>query len=177
MFVTEYLTPSHRRMHWEKRGDTSNALLTKAMSKNTFCKVMRFTHFSNSDYPKEDPFWKVSLLIKTLNETAAKFVEKTEYVSVDESMIHYFGTPSQAFHKRKTQEIRVQDLGNVYSTWPANSLRPLCRKKKTNIFRYGLSQGPDVVHGLGQKAEIVSDSKFVCDNLFTSLDLIFPRKE
>ena len=92
-------------------------------------------------------------------------------------MIHYFGTPSQAFHERKTQEIRVQDLGNVYSTWPANSLRPLCRKKKTNIFRYGLSQGPDVVYGLVQKAEIVSDSKFVCDYLFKSLDLIFPRKE
>ena len=39
----------------------------KAMSRNTLDDVMRFTHFANSDRPKDDPFWKVALLFKAIN--------------------------------------------------------------------------------------------------------------
>ena len=172
MFLTGYLTPSNRRMYWEKREDTSNILVRKAMSRNTFDDVMRFTHFANSDHPKEDPFWKVSLLFKTLNEKAAKFVEKTEYVSVDESMIRYFGPhPLKQFIKGKPTRFGFKiwamrtPLGELIHCVPYAG-------KKTNITRYGLSQGPDVVYGLVEKAGIVSGSKVVCDNLFTSLDLM-----
>ena len=89
-FMTGYLKPSDRRMYWEKRNDTFSIMAKKPMPRNTFGEVMRFTHFANSDHPKDEPFWKVSFLFNTLNETAAKYVEKTEYVSIDESMIRYF---------------------------------------------------------------------------------------
>ena len=91
MFMTGYITPSRRRMYWEKKDDTCNIVARKAISRNTFEDVMRFTHFADSEKPKNDPFWKVALLFSTLNETAEKYVEATEFVSIHESMIRYFG--------------------------------------------------------------------------------------
>ena len=56
MFMTGYLKPSYRRMYWKRSEDTANMMAKKAMSRNTFDDVMRFTHFANSDRPKDDPF-------------------------------------------------------------------------------------------------------------------------
>ncbi|MPC07475.1 PiggyBac transposable element-derived protein 2 [Portunus trituberculatus] len=62
------------------------------MSRNTFEDVMCYTHFANNQKPKvEDCFWKVGLLFNHMNMAAEKCVEKSEYVSVDESMVKYFG--------------------------------------------------------------------------------------
>ena len=89
-FMTGYLKPSNRRMHKERRDDAFNIMAKKPMPRNTFDEVMLFTHFANSDHPKDAPFWKVSFLFNALNEMAAKYVEKTEYESINESMIRYF---------------------------------------------------------------------------------------
>ena len=45
-------------------------------------------------------------------------------------------------------------------------------ESKTNIFYYGLSQGPDVVYDLVESVHLLPGLKVVCDNLFTSLDLM-----
>ena len=172
MFMTGYLKPSYRRMYWERREDTANMMAKKAMSRNTFDDVMRFTHFANSYRPKDDPFWKVALLFKTINEMAAKYVEKTEYVSVDESMIWYFGPhPLRKFIKGKPTRfgfkvwVMCTPSGELIRCVPSAG-------SKTNIFQYGLSQGPDVVYDLVESVHLLPGSKVVCDNLFTSLDLM-----
>ena len=41
-------------MYLERRDDTSNIMAKKAMSRNTFDEVMRFTHFANADHQKDD---------------------------------------------------------------------------------------------------------------------------
>lgn len=40
------------------------------------------------------------------------------------------------------------------------------------MFKYGLGQGPDVVYGMVQKANLAEGSKIVVDNLFNSFDLM-----
>jgi hypothetical protein len=51
MFMTGYLTPSNRAMYWEVREDTGNSFVKKAMSRDTFKKVIRFTYFVDRDKP------------------------------------------------------------------------------------------------------------------------------
>ena len=77
MRMSGYLTPAKRRMLWEKREDTGNAMVRKAMSRNTFDDVMRYTHFADSQKPKpNDCFWKVRPLFDEINKTAEKYLKR-----------------------------------------------------------------------------------------------------
>lgn len=42
MYVTGYLTPCHKELFWEKRLDTENTVIRKAMPRDTFKTVLRF---------------------------------------------------------------------------------------------------------------------------------------
>ncbi|KAK8384320.1 hypothetical protein O3P69_009240 [Scylla paramamosain] len=58
--MSGYLSPAKRRMFWEKKEDTGNTLVKKAMFRNTFDDRMRYTHFANNLKPKDDDcFWKL----------------------------------------------------------------------------------------------------------------------
>ena len=167
------LTPAKRRMFWEKKEDTGNLLVRKAMSRNTFDDVMRYTHFADGRKPKpDDRFWKVRPLFDAINHAAEKYVEKTEFVSVDESMVKYFGP-----HPLK-QFMRGKPTRFGFKVWVlATSAGELIRCEpyggsKTKLSNYGLGQGPDVAYGLVEDAKLVAGTKVACDNLFTSLDLL-----
>lgn len=71
------------------------------MPRNTFDDIMRYTHFADLKKPnKDDPFWRVAMLFKVINDTATKYVEGTEFVGVVESMMRYFGPhPLKQFMK------------------------------------------------------------------------------
>ena len=172
MFMTGYLTPSNRAMYWEVREDTGNSFVKKAMSRDTFKKVIRFTYFVDRDKPDEnDRFWKVRPLFDQLNETAKKYVKPTEMVSVDEAMVKYFGP-----HPLK-QYIRGKPTPFGYKVWVmATSAGQLlaCQPyagAKTMLPDYGLGMGPNVVYGLAKQFGLQPGTKAVCDNLFTSVDL------
>ena len=120
----------------------------------------------------DEPFWKVTLLFNTLNETAAKYVEKTEYESIDESMIRYFGPYSlKQFIKGKPTRFGFKIW--VICTPAGAQIRCVpYAGAKTNVFQYALSQGPDVVYDLVENVKLIPGSEVVCDNLFTIPDLM-----
>lgn len=173
MFMTGYLTPSNRAMYWEVREDTSNSFVKRAMSRDTFKKIIRFTYFVDSNKPDEnDRFWKVRPLFDQLNATAKKYVKPTEMVSVDEAMVKYYGP-----HPLK-QYIRGKPTPFGYKIWVlATSAGQLlaCQPyagAKTMLPDYGLGMGPNVVYGLIKQFGLEPGTKAVCDNLFTSVDLL-----
>jgi len=99
-------------------------------------------------------------------------VTQTEYVSVDETMVRYFGS-----HSLK-QAIRDKPERFGYKVWvmatPTGQLLA-CQPyggAKTKIPDQGLGQGPNVVLGLAEQRELKEGSKVACDNLFTSFDLL-----
>ncbi|KAK3880386.1 hypothetical protein Pcinc_015152 [Petrolisthes cinctipes] len=124
------------------------------MSRNILDDVIRYSHFVS------------------INKAAEEYIEKTEYVSVDESMIKYFGP-----HHLK-QFIRGKPVHFGYIVWVlATSTGELIHCEpyggsKTKLFTYGLGQEPNVVYGLVKDAKLVVGTKVACDNLFTSLDLL-----
>jgi hypothetical protein len=103
MYLTGYLTPSNRRMFWEKREDTENMFVRKAMSKNTFNIIIANSYFvERVDPDPGDRFWKVRPLFDQLNQSAKQWVRHPERVAIDEGMIKYYGPhPLKQFMRGK----------------------------------------------------------------------------
>lgn len=92
MYMSGYVTPAQKKLWWENRPDTQHLYVKKAMSRDTFRAVTSFTYFVEpEDQDLTDPFWKVWPLFDVINQSAKQLVQQSEYVSVDESMIRYFG--------------------------------------------------------------------------------------
>lgn len=54
----------------------------------------RYTYFVEpEDQPADnsDPYWKVRPLYNLINETAKDYVVQSEFVSIDETIVRYFG--------------------------------------------------------------------------------------
>jgi hypothetical protein len=103
MYLTGYLTPSNRKMFWEKREDTENMFVRNAMTRNTFNDIIANTYFVEEVDPDcNDRFWKVRPLFDQLNKTAKQWVRQPERVAVDEGMIKYYGPhPLKQFMRGK----------------------------------------------------------------------------
>jgi DNA excision repair protein ERCC-6 len=173
MYLTGYLTPSNRLLFWENRPDCSNMFVKRAMSRNLFQDIVRFTYFVDTVVPDAaDRFWKVRPLFDHLNKTAKQYVQPPATVSVDEGMVKYFGP-----HPLK-QFIRGKPVRFGYKMWilasPQGELLAVqpYAGASTNIQDFGLGQGPNVVMGLVQQYGLLPGSKVYVDNLFTSLDLL-----
>ena len=152
MFLTGYLTPANRRMYWEKRPDTMNTMVKKAMPRDDFVQVLRNTHFVDTEEPDpKDRFWKVRVLFREVNSRAEQYITQPENVSIDEGMVKYFGPhPMKQFIRGKPTRygfkiwILATSDGRLLTCQPYGGA-------STAIKQYGLGQGPDVVMGLSEQ--------------------------
>ncbi len=172
MYLTGYLCPAHKEMYWQDRVDTQNMFVKKAISRNRYQDVLRFTYFVEpEDADLGDSFWKVRPLFEHINSRARDLIEQPEWVSVDESIIRYFGP-----HPLK-QSIREKPERYGYKVWclcTSSGELLACQPyagAKTLIPDQGLGQGPNVVLGLAEEYGLQPGTKVSMDNLFTSFDL------
>lgn len=173
MYLTGYLSPANRNMFWERKEDTSNSLVKKAMTQRTFININSNTVFVEQTVPDpDDKYWKVRMLFNQLNNTAQQYVMHPASVSIDESMIKYFGP-----HPLK-QFLRGKPCRFGYKVWTMASPKGellYCQPyggSATKIKDYGQGQGPNVVLGLSEQYGLLPGTKVYVDNLFTSLDLL-----
>jgi hypothetical protein len=103
MYMTGYITPSNRRMYWEKREDSRNSLVAKTMSEANFTNILRNTTFvKTTEADPKDRFWKVRPLFDQINSCAKQWIKHPEKVSIDEAMVKYFGPhPLKQFMRGK----------------------------------------------------------------------------
>jgi hypothetical protein len=160
MYMTGYLTPSNRRMYWEKREDTMNVMVKKAMSEVSFSNIIANTSFIMRTEPDpNDRYWKVRPLFDQLNSTAKKWVRHPEKVSIDEGMVKYFGPhPLKQFMRGKPHRFGYKVWILASSTGELLACQPY-GGSTTNIRDYGLGQGPNVVLGLCEQYGLLPGSK------------------
>lgn len=92
MYMSGYIPIAQKEMWWQNRVDSQHTYIKKAMTRDEFRAVTSFTYFSApEDQDLADPFWKVRLLFDQINDTAKNLIQQTEYVSVDETIVRYFG--------------------------------------------------------------------------------------
>lgn len=178
LLLSGYCTCSRRRMYWENRPDTENTLVKNTMRRNTFDNIFRYFHACDNLYlDNTDRYAKVRPLITKINENFLKYAPIENCVSIDESMIKYFGK-----HPCK-QFIKVKPIRFGYKTWSLALKTGYCLQfdvyqgKKlsdaTQKSEYGLG-GSVVLNFANLLQEHFTDINFSLffDNYFTSPKLI-----
>ena len=116
LLASGYIQVPRRRMYWANDSDVRNEMISNAMRRNRFDEIMKYFHaVDNLQIPKADKFAKVRPLLDLLNERFMDFgsVFGPSVVSIDESMVPYFGR-----HSSK-QFIRGKPIRWGYKNWVA----------------------------------------------------------
>ena len=119
---------------------------------------MASIHLVDNSKATDNPFYKVRSIFSALNDTY-KMMPYTKQLSIDESMIRYYGRHGYILWSL------ASPTGYMFH------LEPYCGVH-TRLPEIGLGQGPSVVLGLAEQAEFPTGCTFVHDNLFTLLSFI-----
>jgi len=112
LLLSGYAVLSRRRMYWEQQPDVLNEAVSRAMSRKKFEDILRNFHVAdNKDLEKADKFAKVRPLLAALNERWLLFKPSDNHLSIDESMIPYYGK-----HGAK-QHIHGKSIRFGYKMW------------------------------------------------------------
>ena len=116
LILSGYVPHPRRRMYWEQAADFHSAVAAYFMTRNRFEEVMRNLHLAdNNNLNKEDKVAKVRPLFDILNRSfLARFCPEA-HLSIDESMVPYFG------HHGCKQYIRVKPIRFGYKIWCLNT--------------------------------------------------------
>ncbi|KAH9639653.1 hypothetical protein HF086_009106 [Spodoptera exigua] len=99
-------------MYWEQRVDCSFPTVAALMSRNRFEDLLRYFHVAdNNNLDPSDKFAKVRPLWKLLNARWVKYYPGDKNLSIDESMIPYYGK-----HGTK-QHIHGKPIRFGYKSW------------------------------------------------------------
>ncbi|KAL3053630.1 hypothetical protein OYC64_006036 [Pagothenia borchgrevinki] len=171
LITSGYSSVPRRHMYWSLDSDVHNESISDAMQRNRFDEIMASIHVVDNTKINDDPFLKVRPIFSELNQSY-KVMPFQEWLSVDESMIRYYGR-----HGCK-QFIRGKPIRFGYKLWSLASSSGYMHHMEpyggshTLLPETGLGQGPSVVLGLAEQAQVSQGCKFIHDNLFTSLGFL-----
>lgn len=159
-------------MYWEHRVDCSFPTVAALMSRNRFEDLLQFFHAAdNNNLDPNDKFAKVRPLWKLLNARWVKYYPGDKNLSIDESMIPFYGK-----HGTK-QHIHGKPIRFGYNNWS------ICTRLGYLIYGelyQGASTGnthPELGVGASVVLDLISklpqgSYSFYFDNFFTSLPLL-----
>ena len=104
-------------MYWQQAADCRNSVATNFMTRDRFDEIMCYFHLAdNNQLNKEDKFAKLRPRFDNLNRSfLARFCSETR-LSIDESMVPYFG------HHGCKQFIRGKPIRFGYKIWCLNTM-------------------------------------------------------
>lgn len=176
--LSGYVPLPRRRMFWEEREDTHNVLVSNSMRRNKFEEIFRYFHVAdNGTIDRTDKMAKIRPFLDKLNELFITYAPIEKDLSIDESMIPYFGR-----HGCK-QFIKNKPVRFGYKAWVLATRLGYC--VYTDLY-CGRDQSFDQEVGLGGsvvlkltsklsekypavKFSIYADNFFVCPKLLSKL--------
>jgi len=172
LILSSYTSLPRRRMYWEQAADCHNQVAAILMTRNRFDEVMRYMHLAdNNRLNKDDKFAKLRPLFDSLNKSfLARFCHES-HLSVDESMVPYFG------HHGCKQFIRGKPIRFGYKLWCLNTtlgylVQFQAYQGKGSVTDQQLGLGGsvvvDLIHGLPEGLKY----NLYFDNFFTSMQLL-----
>lgn len=90
LIASGYSSVPRRHMYWSVDNDVHNESISGAMRRNRFDDIMASIHVVDNTKITDDPFFKVRPIFSELNHSY-KIMPFQEWLSVDESMIPYYG--------------------------------------------------------------------------------------
>jgi len=101
-----------RPMYWKASGNVHNLMVSGAMFRNTFSAIIGNVHFANNNslHPS-NKFAKVCPLLDHVNSVCLTNFHPEQILSVDESMVPYFGHHGA----RRQRDIRLKNRKRLRS--------------------------------------------------------------
>ncbi|XP_053389577.1 piggyBac transposable element-derived protein 3-like [Mercenaria mercenaria] len=175
LIVSGYSTVPRRRMYWSHDTDVRNDAIASAMTRDRFDTLVRYIHLcDNASLDQDDKFSKVRPLLSLLNERFVLYFPKQQNLSIDESMIPYYGR-----HGAK-QFIRGKPIRFGYKMWALTT--PLGYLLQFEPYQGARGRQAADTNRLGMGGAVVMDLlvelnkdnayHLTFDNLFTSLRLV-----
>ena len=179
LLYSGYRSMPREDMYWQLCEDTHTPIVSQNMSRNRFREIKRFIHLAdNTKLDTTDKMAKVRPLSKILSTNFCQYGYMHEKLSVDESMVRYFGS-----HSSK-QFIRGKPVRFGFKNWMLTSssgylyqFDTYCGAKGISGERSKLPLGSRVVLDFLDSVPNPSDHIVFFDNFFTSYDLLVELKE
>ena len=162
-------------MYWSLDADLRNDAIADAMTRDRFDEIMRYMHLSdNNNLDATDKFSKVRPLLAMLNERFLLYFVKERNLSIDESMIPYYGR-----HGAK-QFIRGKPIRFGFKMWALTTALGYVLQFEPYQGARGrqaadnnqLGMGGAVVMDLLSELQRDNGYHLTFDNLFSSLRLV-----
>ena len=173
LLLSGYASLPRRRMYWEKRINVNKEVFTRTLSRHRFEEILRFFHLAdNNNLHKDNKFAKIRTLLSLLNAKFLSNFPKENFLSVEESMVPYYG------RNGLKQHIHEKPIRFGYKVWS------LCTRTGylTQAIPYQVSStgysnpefgmGESVVLNMIAKLPPNIEYRLFFDNFFTSLPLI-----
>lgn len=176
LLLSGYGKYPNKRLYWSNETDVPK-ILSDSIRLNRFETILRHLHLNdNSKIDNENKLYKLQPLIDKLNDNFKKYGGLDEYISVDESMIPYYGKHfAKQFIKGKPIRFGFKNwaicTNNGYMlSFDIYTGKNKSPRKQTDLFGLGGS----VVLNLIELAEIPPNQgyKIFMDNYFTSIKLL-----
>lgn len=176
LLLSGYAKYPNKRMYWSSESDVPK-ILADSMRLNRFEQIVRNLHLNdNSNIDKEDRLYKLRPIIETLNVNFRKYSGLDEKLSIDESMIPYYGKHyAKQFIKGKPIRFGFKNWALCTSNGYLLAFDIYMGKQPTldnENKTFGI--GGNVVLSLLEKANIPPHKGYQIyfDNYFTSLKLL-----
>ena len=172
LLCSGYSARPRRKHYWESQEDMRNPMVANTMSRNRFDTIFQyFKTCNNLSLNKDDKMAKVRPLFNHLNEKCLQFFPmETSELSVDESMVPYYGR-----HSSK-QFIKSKPIRYGFKVWrlctPLGYIvqfEPYCGAGEGKVKELGIG-GSVVVNLLAELPIYRWHVTF--DNFFTSMNLL-----
>jgi len=175
LLISGYNYLPRRTMYWEVSPDCHNEAISSAMSRNRFDELMRYLHLAdNLKLDSSDRFAKVRPLYNMLNERCLTFRPIEQYMSVDETMIPYFGRhPTKQFIRSKPVRFGYKLWSLATSGGYVIQFEPYgggAKDKSQEQLDFGL--GGSVILDLISELPQALPFQVTFDNFFTSVKLL-----
>lgn len=177
LIFTGYHKLPSERSYWSVDEDLGVALVSDCMSRNRFLEIKRNLHFADNSMATSstDKMFKIRPLCDILQNKFCQFGMLHENLSIDESMVKYFG------HHSAKQFIMGKPVRYGYRNWALTSFDGYCYT--FDIYCGKTSEattdplGSRVVKGLLSRAPINPKEHAVYfDNFFTNYNLLVDLK-
>ena len=174
IFISGYHTVPEESDYWSTQPDLCVPIVQNTMSRNRYLEIKKYIHFAdNQNLTKGDKMSKISPLYNMINDNLVRFGIFHKLLSVDESMVPYFGR-----HSAK-QFIRAKPIRYGYKLWVlcGNDGYPynfqIYKGKEQNP--QNLPLGTRVIQNMVRIMRSYSDPlahELYFDNFFTSYELM-----
>jgi hypothetical protein len=162
----------NKRLYWSRENDVPN-ILCESMRLNRFELILRHFHLNdNSAIDKNDRLCKLRPIITELNQNFRFHGGLEEHLSIDESMIPYYGKHyAKQFIRGKPVRFGFKNWALCHSTGYMVAFDIYVGKNADTVKKFGI--GGDVVISLMKSANIPSHAgyKLYFDNYFSTLNL------